>query len=131
MRALLDDPNLVLLSARTAAHPQVHLRVDAEPFDDVRVRQAVALLVDRDRLMETLFDFQADAGNDSPLAPVYPITDPEVPQRSAEPGPGPAAAAGGRRAAELTLELAVPPHARSCRRSAAALAEQLGAAASP
>jgi len=125
VRALLDDPNLVLLSARTAAHPQIHLRNDVEPFSDVRVRQAIALLVDRDRLMETLFDFQADAGNDSPLAPVYPITDPEVPQRSAEPGRARQLLqqAGAQ---DLALELTVPAGGE-LRELAAALAEQLGA----
>ena len=81
-RALFDDASLVVLNARTSAHRQVHMRVDTAPFDDVRVRQAVALLVDRDALLEDLLDFQADSGNDSPLAPLFTTTDPEVPQRS-------------------------------------------------
>ena len=57
------------------------MRTDMEPFTDKRVRQAMALAVDRQALVEGLFDGRADLGNDSPFAPVFPSTDPAVPQR--------------------------------------------------
>ncbi len=57
------------------------MRTDMEPFTDKRVRQAIALSLDRNAMVEGLWDGRADLGNDSPFAPLYPSTDPSVPQR--------------------------------------------------
>jgi peptide/nickel transport system substrate-binding protein len=46
--------------------------VDKKPFDDKRVRQALALCIDRPELVEGLFEGRAVLGNDHPFAPVYP-----------------------------------------------------------
>ena len=54
---------------------------DIEPFNDKRVRQAVALLVNRGNLVDGLLDTKTDIGNDSPFAPVFPSTSPDVRQR--------------------------------------------------
>ena len=62
-------------AARRRSHRQMHMRTDKEPFNDKRVRQAIALLVDRDDLVKGLLDGKSDYGNDSPFAPVYPSTD--------------------------------------------------------
>ena len=59
----------------------MHMRTDKDPFNDKRVRQAVALLVNRDNLVKGLLEGKADYGNDSPFAPVYPSTDRSVAQR--------------------------------------------------
>jgi peptide/nickel transport system substrate-binding protein len=80
-KALLNDPNVQVLDIRTATHRQLSMRNDKEPFKDKRVRQALALTVDRAALVEGLWDGRADPGNDSPFAPLYPSTDPSVPQR--------------------------------------------------
>jgi peptide/nickel transport system substrate-binding protein len=79
--ALLNDPNISVIEVRASQHRQVHMRVDQEPFTDKRVRQAMALALDREALIEGLFQGKADIGNDSPFAPVFPSTDPDVPQR--------------------------------------------------
>ncbi len=81
-QALLDDPGVTLLRLRSAAHRQVHMRCDAGPFADKRVRQALALTLDRPALVQGLFHGLGSPGNDSPFAPVYPATDPGVPQRA-------------------------------------------------
>ena len=58
------------------------MRVDRQnPFADYRVRQAVALTLDRPAIIKTLFNGLADIGNDSPFAPVYGLDDTSVPQR--------------------------------------------------
>ena len=57
------------------------MRTDKEPFNDKRVRQAVALLLNRDNIVKGLMEEKADYGNDSPFAPVYPSTDTSVAQR--------------------------------------------------
>jgi peptide/nickel transport system substrate-binding protein len=80
-KALLTDPNLTVLEVRASQHRQIHMRTDQEPFSDKRVRQAMALLIDRQGLVEGLWEGKADIGNDSPFAPVFPSTDPNVEQR--------------------------------------------------
>jgi peptide/nickel transport system substrate-binding protein len=80
-KALLNDPNFRTIELHSAAHRQVHMRTDKEPFKDKRVRQAVALLIDRQALIKGVFQNKADIGNDSPFAPVFKTTDESVPQR--------------------------------------------------
>lgn len=79
--ALLNDPNITVTEVKAAQHRQIHMRTDQEPFQDKRVRQAMALLLDRPTIIEGFFQGKADLGNDSPFAPVYPYTDTSVPQR--------------------------------------------------
>jgi peptide/nickel transport system substrate-binding protein len=79
--ALLNDPNITVTEVKAAQHRQIHMRTDQEPFQDKRVRQAMALLLDRPTIIEGFFQGKADLGNDNPFAPVYPYTDTSVPQR--------------------------------------------------
>jgi len=79
--ALLNDPNIVVTEVQASQHRQIHMRTDQEPFQDKRVRQAMALLLDRPTIIEGFFQGKADLGNDNPFAPVYPYTDTSVPQR--------------------------------------------------
>ena len=79
-KALLTDPDIRTLELKASAHRQIHLRNDVEPFKDKRVRQAMALLVNRRALVDGLLDTKSDIGNDSPFAPVFPSTA-DVPQR--------------------------------------------------
>lgn len=78
---LLNDPAINVLELPSAQHPEIHMRTDQEPFQDKRVRQAMALLLDRSALVEGLLNGKGDLGNDSPFAPAYPSTDETVPQR--------------------------------------------------
>lgn len=80
-QALLADPALSILTLRSSAHEELHMRVDRPPFRDKRVRRAIALCLDRDALVQGMFRGHAAPGNDSPFAPIYPATDPAVPQR--------------------------------------------------
>jgi peptide/nickel transport system substrate-binding protein len=70
-----------VIELRASQHRQLHMRTDKEPFNDKRVRQAVALLINRDNIVKGLLEEKSDYGNDSPFAPVYPSTDKSVPQR--------------------------------------------------
>jgi len=80
-KALLDDPSVVVSAIRTSTHRQLHMRTDKDPFTDKRVRQAIALTLDRPALVDGLWEGKADLGNDNPFAPVYPSTDTSVAQR--------------------------------------------------
>jgi peptide/nickel transport system substrate-binding protein len=78
---LIADPNITMLSIKSATHYQVHMRTDMDPFKDPRVRRAIALSIDREKLVKGLRRGRATLGNDNPFAPVYPSTDTTVPQR--------------------------------------------------
>ena len=55
-QALLTDPNVQVIAIRTATHRQIHMRTDKDPFTDKRVRQAIALTLDRPALVDGLWD---------------------------------------------------------------------------
>jgi peptide/nickel transport system substrate-binding protein len=80
-QGLLRDPDINIIRLRSAAHRQLHMRTDSANFADKRIRQAVALSLDRPGIIHGLFLGHAGPGNDSPFAPLYPSTDPTVPQR--------------------------------------------------
>src|SRR5262249_5026488 len=73
-RALLTNPNVQVFKGRSALHRQIPMRVDEDPFKDVRVRQAIALTMNRPDIIRRLFPKLADLGNDNPFAPAYPMT---------------------------------------------------------
>ena len=83
-RAVLKNPAYNLITTRSAAARVLHLRTDTGPWADKRVRQAFALTVDRKAVVDGLMQGRADLGNDSPFAPVFPVTNPAVGQRSVD-----------------------------------------------
>jgi peptide/nickel transport system substrate-binding protein len=79
-QGLLDESAVSIIDLPSAMHRQVHMRCDRPPFADKRIRQAVALSLDRSGLVHGLFDGRAQIGNDTPFAPVYGNAT-DVPQR--------------------------------------------------
>jgi len=79
--AVLNDPKFNVISVPSVAHQQLHMRCDQAPFQDKRVRQALALTIDRQKLVQGLLRGRAKIGNDSPFAAIFPSSDPSVPQR--------------------------------------------------
>jgi peptide/nickel transport system substrate-binding protein len=71
-----------VIKLRSAAHRELSMRCDQAPFTDPRVRQAIALTLNRPAIIQALFKGFADIGNDSPFAPVFPSTNTTVPQRA-------------------------------------------------
>jgi peptide/nickel transport system substrate-binding protein len=69
---------------RSSAHRELSMRTDQSPFSDARVRQAIALTLNRPDIVKSLFNGYADIGNDSPFAPVFPSTNTSVPQRTTD-----------------------------------------------
>ena len=80
-QGVLTDPDINVIKIKSAVHREFHIRNDVDKFKDKRVRQAIALTLDREALVAGLFRGLASPGNDSPFAPVYPSTDKSVPQR--------------------------------------------------
>ncbi|MDX8514782.1 ABC transporter substrate-binding protein [Mesorhizobium captivum] len=79
--AILNDPNFDVISLKSSAHQQLHMHCDEGPTKDARVRRAIALCLDREKLAAGLMKGRSALGNDSPFAAVYPSTDTSVPQR--------------------------------------------------
>jgi peptide/nickel transport system substrate-binding protein len=84
--AILNDPAFTVQSIPSIAHFQVHMRTDSPEFQDKRVRQALALTLDREKIIAGLMKGKATIGNDSPFSPSYPMTDASVPQRKQDLG---------------------------------------------
>ena len=80
-QALLSDPNIQILSARSTQFREVAMRVDKAPFTDARVRQAFTYCLDRPAIVQALFQGKGDLGNDEIFAPIFPGA-PTLPQRA-------------------------------------------------
>jgi peptide/nickel transport system substrate-binding protein len=66
--------DVTFLSASSASYAQLAMRMDQKPFDDKRVRQALAYCLDRDLIVKNLWNGYADIGNDHLIAPIYPLS---------------------------------------------------------
>jgi peptide/nickel transport system substrate-binding protein len=71
-----------IIKLKSSAHRELSMRTDVAPFTDARVRQAIALTLNRPQIVQALFKGYADLGNDSPFAPVFPSTDTSIAQRA-------------------------------------------------
>jgi peptide/nickel transport system substrate-binding protein len=79
--SVMSNPEFKVLGVKSSGHRQMHMRNDTGPFKDKRVRQALALAVNREVIVKGLFRGHASLGNDSPFSPVFPSSDLSVPQR--------------------------------------------------
>lgn len=80
LRVLDADPNLRLLESETGSWIPFTMRVDRPPFDDVRVRQAFRLVVDREQMIRQVLGGHGTVGNDL-YAPADPLFNSALPQR--------------------------------------------------
>jgi peptide/nickel transport system substrate-binding protein len=73
--------NLALLTANGGYYQPIVMRVDIPPFNDVRIRQAMRLLVDRPQMVSLCYNNYGSIGNDMPCPsdPAYPHS---LPQRT-------------------------------------------------
>jgi peptide/nickel transport system substrate-binding protein len=79
--SILNNPQFKVLGTKSSSHRQIHMRCDMAPFKDKRVRQALALSINREVIVKGLFKGRGSVANDSPFAPVFPSSDLSVPQR--------------------------------------------------
>jgi peptide/nickel transport system substrate-binding protein len=70
-----------VIPLQTANHRYLNMNVNKKPFNDPRVRQAIALALDRPGIAQGLWGKYAQVGDDSPMWPGYAFTDRSVPQR--------------------------------------------------
>jgi peptide/nickel transport system substrate-binding protein len=116
-----------IIKLKSSAHRELSMRNDQAPFTDPRVRQAVALTINRPAIVQALFKGFADVGNDSPFAPVFPSTDTSIPQRTQDVAKAKsllsAAGHGSGFSAQLITEnfLEIPQYAQIIAQEAAAI----------
>jgi peptide/nickel transport system substrate-binding protein len=77
----LQNAGKKVLPINSSNHRLLNMNVNVEPFKDVRVRQAIALALNRPDLARGLWGQYGHVGNDSPMWPGYPYTSHSVPQR--------------------------------------------------
>lgn len=68
------------LRAPSGQFCNVNFGTDIEPFNDVRLRQALALTIDRDAMVDFMTEGFGTKGNDTPLNEAYPFFE-ALPQR--------------------------------------------------
>lgn len=71
-QALKDMPNMQVLTAPTAVTSVLRMRVDVDPWTDVRVRNALKMCQDREKILQLGYYGQGDLGIDAHIAPVHP-----------------------------------------------------------
>ncbi|HEY3727043.1 MAG TPA: ABC transporter substrate-binding protein [Solirubrobacteraceae bacterium] len=79
--AILNNSQYKIIRTKASNHREISMRVDQAPFTDARVRQAMALSVDRPGMVQALLHGLGSVANDNPFAPKFASTDPSVPQR--------------------------------------------------
>jgi peptide/nickel transport system substrate-binding protein len=77
---VLQSRNLSALVSKTGGWLPLCMAIDMPPFDDVRVRQAMRLIVDRQAIIEQVLSGYGFVGNDL-YAPFDPGYDKSLPQR--------------------------------------------------
>ncbi|MCU1686520.1 MAG: peptide transporter substrate-binding protein [Amycolatopsis sp.] len=123
---LRSDARIRVLNSETGTWLPFTMRVDRPPFDDVRVRQALRLVVDREQMINQVLSGQGRVGNDlyAPFDPAYASA---LPQRRQD-------IAGARRLlaeaghANLDIELVTAPIQAGAVEAAQVFQEQAKAA---
>jgi peptide/nickel transport system substrate-binding protein len=80
LQSVKSNPNLRVMSSETGAWQPFTMRVDQPPFDDVRVRQAFRLIVDREQMIQQVLSGQGSIANDL-YARYDPVYASDLPQR--------------------------------------------------
>jgi peptide/nickel transport system substrate-binding protein len=80
-RTLAADRALRILRSRSNAWLGLHMRTDAEPWTDRRVRLALALSIDRPAVLDLIQGGYGRVGNDHLFPPSFPLSSPP-PQRA-------------------------------------------------
>jgi peptide/nickel transport system substrate-binding protein len=72
MLAMKDNPNIEIASIPTTQTNLLRMRVDVEPWTDNRVRQALKLCQDKEKIIKLGFFGEAIPGPDCHVSPVHP-----------------------------------------------------------
>lgn len=120
------DGSFTVLESESGNWNPFTMRVDAEPFSDVRVRQALRLLVDRQQMIDQVLVGRGAIGNDI-YCPGDPCYNSELPQREQDIEQAQALLAEAGQEG-LQVELTTSPVAQGIVEAAQVLVEQAKAA---
>lgn len=85
MALLQRDPNIQVFNIPSAGAITMPMFVDTPPFDDVQVRTALKLAIDRDEIIDKIMYGAATKGNDFHHSPAQPYWPDDIPQREYDP----------------------------------------------
>ncbi len=103
--ALRDDPNVNVAPVASAATRVLRFRVDLEPWTDNRVRSAVKMLQNRQKIMDQAYFGEGVLGHDTHVSPVHPEFAPmDVPEYDPE-GAQALLAEAGQEGLELSISV--------------------------
>ena len=85
MALMQRDPNLQLFNVPSAGAITLPMLTDTAPFDNVDVRNALKLSVNRDEMIEKIMFGAATKGNDFHHSPAQPYWPDDIPQRDYDP----------------------------------------------
>lgn len=121
---LQNDANLTTINIATNQWPNIRIRADRGPGQDVRVRQALKYATDRDALNEVIYKGLATVGRDSPVGPLYSYYSEETPIYAHDPAKAKALLADAGFPDGLTLDFYGPKGEFNSDELVQALAEQ-------
>jgi peptide/nickel transport system substrate-binding protein len=78
---LKKDPNVNVMMVPAPSFQPIIMFTQHKPFNDVRVRQALRLALDRKAMLEAATGGLGSLGNDTPVGPANPYYDKNLPQR--------------------------------------------------
>ena len=79
---LFQNSNVNIVEMTSATHRQISMRTDKGKLADKRLRQAIALTFDREKMVEKLLGGRGSVANDNVIFGLYPYSDASVPQRA-------------------------------------------------
>ena len=85
---LLEDSSVTVLKPPSSNHRQLWFNTqlpEGGPFTDPRVRQAVGYAINRQQIVDTVYEGQAIIANDHPVYPTLPFFDDTQEQRPYDP----------------------------------------------
>ncbi len=85
MALLSRDPNLVIYNVPSGSAITMPMHTNVAPYDNVDVRNALKLAMDRQECIEKIFFGAATVGNDFHHSPALPYWPDDIPQREYDP----------------------------------------------